>query len=203
MKSLFQVSLASLFFFSLVLISCSKESYDVTEPPVDLPIAIDTIVVDAPIALSVPGNESASIYDGEARWGTNSVTGIEFYVLTSKSVSVECPGGMSTTYTGGEDYFNFQFVKSSNGETGVFLAKFRTIINGEQKDLDNLVPSECAADRIVIDYEIVGDRIQGTFSGEFFIFNPVADVPLCDNFVSVGIVDVSFDLPIVSKCFEV
>jgi len=61
MKSLFQISLASLIFFSVVLISCNKESYDFTDPPVDLPATLDTIVIEVLIAQTLSGNENKTL----------------------------------------------------------------------------------------------------------------------------------------------
>lgn len=201
MNSHFQFFLASLVAFSLAFASCTKESYETTNR-LDLPPSIDTVVVENPISLRI-ANESATVLNGEARWGSNSANNSELYVLTSESVTVECPGGMSTAYDGGETYFDIQFIVTPTASS-VFLARLRTEINGVRRDLDNLVPSACAGAPIDIEYEIVNGRISGTLSGEFFYINPIYTDPFsdCANFVSVGIVDVSFDLPLVDKCFE-
>lgn len=203
MKSLFQFSLASLFFFSLVLVSCNKESFDITEP-IDLPAVIDTIFIDDPIALTVPGNESASILVGTAFWGENGPN--KLFTFASDNVEVECPGGMATSYNGSDpddEFFQIQFFEGSD-TTFVLFAFVRTEIDGVTRTVSSLMPPEtCPRVPVLIEYEVENDRITAELTGEFFYPNPVYTPPFenCDNYISTGIIEVSIDLPLV-KCFE-
>ncbi|MFK8054819.1 MAG: hypothetical protein AB8F78_01765 [Saprospiraceae bacterium] len=203
MKSLFQFSLASTLLTFLFATSCSKESFDISDP-VDLPAVVDTVFVEDPIAYTIQGTSQSSVSSGTAHYGTNGDR--TAFVLTSDNVDVECPGGMATSFQGGEegeDYFQFHFFET-NGIQFVSYATFNNaLVDGNRRWVSWLTVPDCIGDRPVIEYEIDGDRITGTVTAEFFYPNPVYVDPFenCDNWISIGVVDVSFDLPLV-KCFE-
>jgi hypothetical protein len=194
MKTFIQFSLVSLAFLALGATSCTKDDIDTTTA-VELPEPIDTIVVADPIYYRVSSSSQQRVADGQAYSITNGDN--TFYVLASNNVSVECPGGLATSFDGGEDYFQFHFIQTPDNEI-VFLSSFNSIVDSNTVTLFATVPPTCVGAPFEIDYQLINDRISGTITGEFFYINPVYVPPFenCDNFVSVGLVDVSFDLPL-------
>ncbi|MEO1514571.1 MAG: hypothetical protein AAFV95_06150 [Bacteroidota bacterium] len=190
-----QISILSSLLLLALLVSCSKENIDTIELE---PISTqpDTVLVPDALKYVMPSG-ATTLLQGTAYKYVSATNNATLYMVASNEVDVECPGGLSASYQGPGNFFRFQFYEF-NGNYTVFDAGFNTEIDGTTKTLMDLKIPECQPDPIEIEFEIVNDRMRGTFTGEFYYFAPILVEPLrdCVNYISSGIVEVSFDLPL-------
>ena len=177
------------------LAACDEENTDLVITR-DLPAPVDTVVVDDPISLLLVETETRRVSSGTAYFLVNGEnTG---YVLGSETVSVDCPGSLMTEFDGADDFFLANFIETPGGAF-VQNASFNADVDGGTRTLTTLgVPPTCLTAPLAIDYANDGERVAGTIRGEFFYRAPVYVEPFdnCDNWVSVGEVEVAFDLPL-------
>ena len=198
MKALNHPFLAAALLVFGLFTACTPEDIDIVVPR-DLQVEVDTILVNDPIALRVPSTSTQRVSSGTAHYTQSPESTV--YLLASNNVTVVCESNSSLTsaFDGGEDLFHFQFVEAA-GSKFFSNAFFNMIVDGRRVTALSVVPPNCITDVPEITYVIDDDRITGTITGEFFYPNPiyVAPVTNCDNWISVGNVEVSFDLPLVN-----
>jgi len=184
--------LALVFLSTLVLFSCSKENLnevEVVEKGNEATIA----ELDNSILFSMSSAQTGELQEGYAYRSTFDHVQ---YIVASEGVTVECPGS-STSYEGDGIFFNISWVVLPD-QNLVFNAGFSTMINGKQRFVDNRNPPECGDVDISVEYEEVGDRLIGTCTGTFYYLD-YQEEPLndCKNWVYAGVLEASFDVPLV------
>ncbi len=178
----------------LCIYSCNTDNYDYTEDIAD-PYVTDTIDVDNILAYTIPDNDTY-LEDGRVLEYLPE-GGLTNWVIASSEVDVTCANnGISTSFSGSE-YFQFTFYDNF-GEPVIFNASFTGYFDNELKTVSMNLNPACPAEQTIINYEITGDRMSGTITGEYFYLADDLIEPFisCENFISTGIVDITFDLPL-------
>lgn len=179
----------------LILTSCSQDNIETTDInflPED-PVIVN---IENPLKYNLratdPTITSGTAYENIGETST-------LYLVASDDVEVECPGGLASSFQAPGDFFHFMFINFNGGDQ-VIDARFNTVIDGNEIGVFNLNFIDCITESIQVDYEIVNDRMVGTFTGEFFYFNDEFVEPFdsCVNFISAGILEASFNCPLVN-----
>lgn len=181
-----------LFFIILASSSCTDDNYDLYDESADehTPTVIE---VENAITFRVGGG--ASTYTDGVAYRNNTT-----YHVGSEDVIIECVGdnGLSYSFFGG-DYFSFLFFK--NGDTNfVPNAGFTTTIDGKELTVQSeIIPGICSAEPIQLEVTEESDRLKGNISGEFYVLadSIVSPFDSCVNFISVGILEASFDVELI------
>ena len=180
-------------FIVLLFISCSSENQDIIieEELPDEPVVVE---VDNPLSYRLE-NADNTIVSGTAY--KNTGPNATLYLIASDGVEVECPGGLASSYDGDGEFFRFMFVVVEE-DSIVIDANFGAEIDGERKTLFSTIPPACINEFVDVSFEEADGRVQGVFRGEFFYFSDVFVEPFenCENFISAGILEARFDLPL-------
>jgi len=187
--------LIPLSFLLILLSACSADNIDqehfnvIEEDPV-------LITIDNPLTFRLD-EQDPTITSGTAYEFIGQDA--NFYLVASDDVQVECPGGLATSFEGPGEFFRFFFFET-NDITQVIDGNFNTVVNGAPKTVTTLVPPNCIQDFVQVDYTIEGDRMTGSFTGEYFYLNDEFVEPFdsCVNFISAGILTATFDCPLVN-----
>lgn len=181
------------FIASLFLYSCSGDNIDlITEEA--LPQEPVVTEIENSILLG-RSNAPTVLTPGDAY-----ISG-QFYLIASDGVIVECPGGLSTTWNGVDDFFHMTVVEDS-GEFYIINTFYTIEVDGLTTTVRNVIPVDCgSANQGSISITVENDRLKGTFSDEFYRINPQWSGPQddCEAWISVGTIDASFDVPVVCQ----
>lgn len=180
------------------LASCGEDNYD-SYTEAELPNDPVEIIVDNELTISLRGNEVNSTISGIA-YESN-----DFYHLGSADIDVTCTD-FGLEYKGNgillNEFFSVVFFGNETGVANAF-GGFTFILDGEPVGVIDLIyPNHCPNDNpFTVQYEQYDDRIRGTLNGEFWTFADSLVIPFdsCVNYVSVGVVEATFDLELI-KC---
>lgn len=197
MKSLITSSV--LLLFICLFSSCSEENFEIIEDQ-EIPIAPVVIDIDNSVSYRLTNTSTVKNTGGRAYKYPATLPNSANYFVASDDVSVVCEdnGGFSSSFMGG-DLFQFLFYSDESGSY-VLFGDFAADINGELVTASSaILPFDCPKEPIVVDFSESNGRLQGTFTGEFFKLatDLVSPFDSCVNYVSLGILDASFDLELI------
>ena len=172
--------------------SCTDDNYDIYSESAD---DHTPTIIDVENSISFRLASSDETYTE----GVAYKNGVAYHV-GSKDVIVECTEGGGLAYSFFEgDFFTFLFVKNPTSNF-VLTGGFTTEIDGEEVSVSSdLIPGLCSDEPIEIEITEESDRLKGNISGEFYILADeiVSPFDSCVNFVSVGILEASFDVELI------
>lgn len=183
---------------ALLALACEKDNINLTTTE-ELPQEPTIIEVENSLVYRIASSNTSSIAASAYKIEGSIPSGANYYVA-SDDVTVECQDGTSfrSSFDGGE-LFALLFYGDEFG-ANVLQADFEMLVNGDTIVVSNSFPlGDCPRPPLTVDYEEEDGRLRGTVSGEFFRLADeiVAPFDSCVNFVSVGILDASFDVAII------
>jgi hypothetical protein len=183
---------------ALLAIACEKDNINLTTSE-ELPPEPTIIEVESSLIYRVANSSTSSLAASAYKIPGSIPSGASYYVA-SNDVTIECQDGTAfrASFDGGE-LFSVLFYGDEFG-ANVIQADFETVVDGDTITVTNSFPTpNCPRPILSVDYEEEDGRLRGTVSGEFFRLADeiVAPFDSCVNFVSVGILDASFDVAII------
>lgn len=177
--------------FSVASCSSDNQNLIIEEALPNEPVVVE---VDNPLTYRLE-NADNTIVSGTAYKNTGPEATL--YLIASDGVDVECPGGLASSYDGDGEFFRFMFVVVEE-DSIVIDANFGAEIDGVRKTLFSTIPPACINEFVDVSFEEVDGRVKGVFKGEFFYLADVFVEPFesCENFISAGILEARFDLPL-------